>query len=522
VPRTPPQGTAGDMTETRGARVIRFIERHCLVPEGELVGRPMELAPFQKRFILEVYDNPHGTRRALLSMARKNAKTTLIAMLVLAHLIGPEAKQNSQIVSGGLTRGQAALVFDLAVKCVRLNPRLARLVHIVDSLKRMKGLALNTEYRALSAQAGAAHGLSPLVAILDEIGQIDGESSPFIEAITTAQGAYARPLLFGISTSARSDASMFSIWLDDAKRTRDPSIVVHEYRAADGCAVDDPTAWAAANPALGLFRDAGDLAKAAERAKRLPSEEAAFRNLYLNQRIALESLFIAPALWQGNDGAPELAVMRANSSAIGLDLSARGDLTAAVIAARDEETDGGAVHLLPFVFTPLGTIGERSRRDRAPYEQWARDGYMVAVPGDVIEYDYVAAYLARELEALGLEPAVVAFDRWRIKEFQRSAMDCGFAGSADWQAIPQTYSGMSPRLEAFESLLLQRRLRHGGHPLLTMAAANAVTKLDPAGNRILNKERGRRRIDPLVAAVMAAFAVYDGAGQAFDAEAWIA
>jgi phage terminase large subunit-like protein len=143
------------------------------------------------------------------------------------------------------------------------------------------------------------------------------------------------------------------------------------------------------------------------------------------------------------------------------------------------------------------------------------------VPGSTVEYDYVAGYLARELEALAIEPAVVAFDRWRIKDFQRAAVDTGFAGSADWQAIPQTYSGMSPRLEAFEALLLQRRIRHGGHPLLTMAAANAVTKIDPMGNRILNKERGRRRIDPLVAAVMGAFAVSDGADAAFDAKAWI-
>lgn len=507
--------------ETTGERVVRFITTHLRVPEGELVGQPVELAEFQRRFILDVYDNPRArTRRALLSMARKNAKTTLIAMLVLAHLVGPVALQNSQIVSGGLTRSQAALVFDLCVKMVRLNPRLVREVHIVDSLKRMKGLALNTEYRALSAQAGAAHGLSPVVAILDEIGQIDAESSPFVEAITTAQGAYAHPLLFGISTSARSDASMFSIWLDDAKRSGDPSIVCHEYRAPDGCELDDRAAWATSNPALGLFRSEADLAAAAERAKRLPSEEAAFRNLFLNQRIALESLFISPSLWKENAAAPELAVLRANTVAIGLDLSARADLTAAIVAARDEDGDG-TVHLLPFVFTPLGTIGERARRDRAPYEQWARDGFLVPVPGDVIEYDFVAGYLARELENLEIEPAVIAFDRWRIKDFQRSAVDVDFAGSADWQPIPQTFSGMSPRLEAFEALLLQKRIRHGAHPLLTMAAANAVVKLDPAGNRMLNKEKGRRRIDPLVGAVMAAFAVYDGAAQSFDEKAWI-
>jgi phage terminase large subunit-like protein len=508
---------------TRGQRVAAFIERHCKVPEGALVGQAVKLAPFQLRFIFDVYDNPApgGTLHAYLSMARKNAKTALICFLVLAHLIGPEATPNSQIVSGALSRKQASIIFDLAVKVIRLSPVLMRLVHLVPSLKTMIGLPCNTRYEALAAQAGAAHGLSPVVAILDEIGQIDAPSSPFVEAIVSAQGAHDRPLLFAISTSARSDDAMFSTWIDDAKRSGDPRIVVHEYRAPDNCEVTDRAAWAAANPAMGIFRSEADIARAADRASRLPSEEAAFRNLFLNQRVALESLFIPPTLWRENNAAPLLDVLRANRSAIGLDLSARGDLTAAVVAARIEDDDAGEVHLLPFVFTPSEGLGERSRRDRAPYEQWAKDGHMIAVPGNVIEYPYVAGWLAQELENLQIEPAVVAFDRWRIKEFQRAAVDVGFGGAAEWQAIPQTFQGLSPRIENFEALLLQRRIRHGGHPLLTMAAANAVTKLDPAGNRILNKERGRRRIDPLVAAVMAAHAVADGQAAAFDEKAWI-
>lgn len=42
---------------TRGERVIAFIERYCIVPEGELLGNPMRLDEFQKRFILAIYDN---------------------------------------------------------------------------------------------------------------------------------------------------------------------------------------------------------------------------------------------------------------------------------------------------------------------------------------------------------------------------------------------------------------------------------------------------------------------------------
>lgn len=98
--------------------VISFIHEFCRVPEGKLVGQKLKLEPFQKRFIREVYDNPKGTRRGILSIARKNGKSGLIAALVLAHLVGPVARLNAQIVSGARSREQAAVVFNLARKMV--------------------------------------------------------------------------------------------------------------------------------------------------------------------------------------------------------------------------------------------------------------------------------------------------------------------------------------------------------------------------------------------------------------------
>jgi phage terminase large subunit-like protein len=121
-------------------------------------------------------------------MARKNGKTGLIAAILLAHIAGPEAVQNSQIVSGAMSRDQAALVFNLAAKMIQLSPELAKLVRIVPSGKRLIGLARNVEYKALAADGSTAHGLSPVLAILDEVGQVKGPQSDFVDAITTAQG----------------------------------------------------------------------------------------------------------------------------------------------------------------------------------------------------------------------------------------------------------------------------------------------------------------------------------------------
>ena len=155
---------------TRGERVIQFIETYCLTPEGQHIGKPMKLEPFQKRFITEIYDNPYKTHTAYLSIARKNGKTGLIAAILLAHLAGPEAVQNSQIVSGARSKDQAAVVFDLARKMVEMSPKLSQVVRVQPSGKRLIGLNRNVLYRALAAEGKTAHGLSPILAILDEVG----------------------------------------------------------------------------------------------------------------------------------------------------------------------------------------------------------------------------------------------------------------------------------------------------------------------------------------------------------------
>ena len=136
---------------TRGEKVCQFIERYCLIPEGSKVGQPIKLLDFQRKFVLDVYDNPAGTSRAYLSVARKNGKSALIAAIVLAHLVGPEAKQNSQIISGARSRDQASLVFKLAEKMVRLSDELIKIVRIVPSQKSLVGLPCNVEYKAISA-----------------------------------------------------------------------------------------------------------------------------------------------------------------------------------------------------------------------------------------------------------------------------------------------------------------------------------------------------------------------------------
>jgi phage terminase large subunit-like protein len=477
---------------TTGEKVIAFIERYCRVPEGKLVGQPIKLEEFQKRFIREVYDNPKGTRLGILSIARKNGKSALIAGLALAHIVGPVARLNAQIVSGAQSRDQAALVFNLAWKMVQLSPELTKLVRVVPSGKRLIGLAMNTEYRALAAEGKTAHGLSPVVVILDELGQVRGPHDPFVEALETAQGAYDDGLQLVISTQAPTDADMLSVWIDTAIRNDEPHTVCHLYAADEDAGLGEPEQWAKANPALGAFRSQVELEQAAEKAARMPSFENSFRNLYLNQRVNMVSAFVSPGVWKAGNGAPgEFDGVVYG----GLDLSATTDLTALVLTSRRE----GLLYVRPYFWMPMESVHEAVRRDKAPYDVWVREGLLRTTPGKVIDYDFVARDIGEICS--GLSIAKIGFDRWRMDRMQQALARQGV--DLPLEEFGQGYKSMSPALDALESDLLQERVRHGGHPVLAMCAANAVAVNDPAGNRKLDKSKATGRIDGLVALAMA-------------------
>ncbi|MGW8422334.1 terminase large subunit [Comamonas sp. HJ-2] len=497
---------------TRAEKIIAFVEQFCLTPEGSQVGQPMRLAEFQKQFIRDVYDNPAGTRRAILSIARKNGKSGLIGALLLAHLVGPEAKQNSQIVSGAMSRDQASLVFSLACKMVQLSPRLSKIVRIVPSGKRLIGLPLNVEYKALAADGKTAHGLSPVLAILDEIGQIRGPQSDFVDAVTTSQGAHEAPLLIAISTQAASDADLLSQWIDDAQRSEDPRIVCRLYAASEGADLTDEAAWQAANPALDLFRSRDDLREQMAQAVRMPSMANMARNLLLNQRVSTDSPFVSPDVWKECAAEP---LPFDGPVYAGLDLSARTDLTALVLVGQVE----GVWQVQPFFWTPEQGIHDRGNRDRAPYAMWAQQGFLRTTPGATVDYSHVANDMLEILD--GLDVQAIAYDRWRITILRRELDMLGVElPLVEWG---QGFRDMAPALDALEAELLNGRIAHGGHPVLTMCAANATVVKDPTGARKLTKAKATGRIDGLQALAMAMGAAsrsdyaqpYEGAGFMF-------
>jgi phage terminase large subunit-like protein len=478
---------------TRGNRNIQWIESHCRIPEGKLVGQPVKLTRHQKKWVRSIYDTP--TRLFILSIPRKNAKTAISAMLLLLHTCGPEAKPNSQLFSAAQSRDQAGILFALAAKMVRMSPDLSAYVSIRDTAKQLYCEELGTLYRALSAEASTAYGLSPAFVVHDELGQVKGPRSELYDALETASAAQESPLSIVISTQAPTDGDLLSILIDDAKTKADPTIKVEVWSAPDDADPFCEKTVAAANPHYNDFMNRDEVLRQMESARRMPSREASFRNLILNQRIDMNSPFIARSVWESCAGEALEQAFIDGPVYLGLDLSARHDLTAAVAVAQYEKI----WYSKSIFFAPAQGIRDRSTRDRAPYDLWAERGHLIATPGASIDYSYVAEWLADFCHQYPVKE--IAFDRWRIDVLQAEVSRL----NVDLPLLPygQGFKDMAPALDTLETEMLNHRYIHGNNPVLTWCAANAISVSDPAGNRKLDKSKCSGRIDGLVALAMA-------------------
>lgn len=493
----------------RVKRIIRFVEK-LVVPSGKGEGKPFKLRKFQRKFIQDVYGSVdkggnRRVRRAILSLARKNGKTALIAALVLVHLVGPEAVRNGEIYSAANDRDQAGIVFKYAAQIVRADPELEAMIKVVDSTKTMVCYANGSIYRAVSAEAGTKYGLNPTVVIYDELAQ--AKNRELYDALDTSMAARSEPLYIIISTQSNDPQHILSQLIDDGLSGNDPTTVCHLYAVPDDAenVFESERLWKLANPALDDFRSLSEMKTAAKRAKRMPSFEAAFRNLYLNQRVDAESPMIPRAEWEGCKG--DLMIEHGEGVYFGLDLSGKVDLTALVGVSAGEKD-----RVKAWFWKPGETIKEHETRDRVPYRTWVTQEWIETTPGRAVNYDFVAERIARimqEYNVLG-----IAYDRWSIDDFlnacSRVGLDAYVDGKDDPRAgalrlVPwgQGFKDMAPAIDSMEVAILERRLIHDGNPVLRWNIGNAMSVSDPAGNRKLDKSKTRFRIDGAVALAMA-------------------
>ncbi len=484
------------------------------VTSGILAGTQLKLRPFQLKIIEGIYrvdsDGSRYVRQAVLSMPRKNGKTGLVAPIGLLHFCGPEAVDRGQVYSAAAERQQSGLMYAEMKAIIERVPELNKRIIVRDFTKQLEDAITGSVFFALSAEATTKHGYSPNCWIYDELAQ--AANRKLYDVLQTSTGAHKEPLSVVISTQSHDPNHIMSELVDyglrvNAGEIEDKAFYAAIYSAPEDADPWDERTWFDCNPALGDFRSLEEMRSSALQAQRMPAREPSFRLLYLNQRIQAEASLISKPEWTRCKSSTVPLIKPGEEIFLGLDLSATIDLTALVACSAN-----GGENLKSWFWKPGDEIAEHVRRDKVPYDLWVKEGWIEAPKGRAVEYGFVArriAEICQDYRVLGL-----AYDRWGMKNLKKELDAIGLKYYEDGKEKPvpgqlrlipwaQSYSDMSPAVNALEMSVLSDKLRHDGNPVLTFCVANAVVEMDAAGNRKLDKSATRYRIDGAVAAAMA-------------------
>lgn len=459
---------------TLGHDVCDWIERHCVYPSGEFMGKPFILLPWQREWIAELYrcDDRANLQYqwALLGVPKKNGKSSLIAALGLYHLLGDPDESDPWVVVAAASDKQADIVFNAAKRMCEHSPTLRDVTDRWRYEIRPKDGAGKLE--RVAASAGKLDGKNISFLILDELHEWNQENWTILTNGTVGR---RRAQIVQITTAGWDRESVCYAEYEkglriEAGEVHNPSYFFRWYGAPEKADHRDSSEWEDANPSFGTLVTEERL-----RDKLLNVPESEFRRYFLNQWVEAENLWLPPGAWDAcNIGPFELKPDL--PTYIGWDASTKYDSTALVMA----QQDGDKVRVQAKVWErPLDPNGN-------PIEEWAMPGAEIA------------AYL-RDLWRNVLKVKVVAFDPAFITWLAQELADEGLP----MFEFVQSDANMVPATQAVYELIVKGEIEHDGDPVLTrhVRAANAV--MSYRGGQRITKKNPRRKIDALVALLMA-------------------
>lgn len=464
---------------------------------GDFAGKPFVLEPWQSEYLDKLFntkrdDGLRQYRTSLLALPRKNGKSALSAAIGLYMLFCDDV--GAEVIVAAGDRSQAALLHTAAKQFVESSALSKRCKVYRNSIVLPER---NASMICISSEAGTKHGYNPSCVLVDEYHVFPDRE--LVDVLETGMGARSQPMTIYITTAGTDKRGpCYKDW-QRAEKIRDGILKDDTFLplifAADQDA--DPFAeetWQRANPNYGITLKPDYFHQMANRAKQSPSEEVVFRTLHLNQWLNSESRWIRHGAWEANGDPPRPTEGRV--AYCGIDLASTTDTTAFVAVWPD---DDGTYDVHCKVFIPEDTAEEASKRDRVPYLQWAKDGLVHLTEGDVCDYDAVRNYVLSFCERNSVR--AVAIDRYNATHLTTQLV----AEGVDVKPFGQGFLSMSAPSKLLETLIIGKRLRHGGNPVLAWQMSNVQIKIDDAGNIKPSKKNASStaRIDASVALIMA-------------------
>lgn len=441
-------------------------------------------------------DQMRRFRTAYFEVPRKNAKSTLTSAVGL-YLLACDGEHGAHVVSAANARHQAKLVLADAQHMARREGGFRAKFGVEVFAHVIAQPETGSKFEALSAEYSNLDGLNLHAALLDEVHAYSDRK--LWDVLETATGSRAQPLLWAITTAGDNRASccyeQHTHVIEILKGvTEDDTYFGMIFTVDDG---DDPfeeASWKKANPNYNVSVYPESIQAEAKRAVVMPSAQPAFMTKHLNIWVNASVAWLPVGAWDKcADEALDIEDFAGKQCFIGIDLALRSDLAALVVAFPPDGAGRDWWAVFGYYYLPEETV---NRGDNTHYQGWEARGRLIATPGPVTDFDYILANLA-DITA-----------RFAVIEIALDPCDAGpLINSIEKAGLPrpievrQTVTNLSPSMMELEALILSRKMKHDGDPVLAWMMSNVKAK--PVGDLLKpEKDAPEKKIDGVISLLM--------------------
>lgn len=434
-------------------------------------------------------------REAYIEVPRKNGKS-LVSAGVGLYMLAADGEQGAEVYSAATTRDQARIVFDDAKGMAERTPDMRTYLGVAILTHSITVAHTAGKFSPLAAEASTQDGLNVHCAIIDELHA--HKKRDLYDVIDTARGAREQSLLWLITTAGTDRSGICYERRTHITKVLD-RVIADETMFGIIYTIDekddpmDRTSWAKANPNWMTSVLPEDMEAAARKAAAMPSALNNFLTKRLNVWVNGESPWMDMRAWERcADGAlRDLQAFAGAKVWMGLDLAQKKDFAALAIVFEQD----GVWHVCTRLYLNELAVQESGN---AHLSGWARSGYVEVTDGEITDFDVIAEDLRTYCKLFDVQE--IAFD---------PALSMYFAGKLIEEGLPlveitQRALFFTPPLLQVENLVLEKKLRHDGNPVMTWMVSNLVVKVSKFNElRAPTKERPENKIDGPIAMLMA-------------------
>lgn len=486
----------------KAAKVCYFVEylRHT---KGPLARQRIRLEPWQIFILTTVFGwvAPDGARRfkdVYIEVPRGNGKSALSSAVGL-YMMAADGEYGAECYSFATTGDQARIVFDVARQMAMMSPDVKSALDLTIQKHSITQLSTGSVFCPKNSKDDSLDGLNTHFGCIDELHA--HRSRGLYDVIETSIGKRKQPMVWTITTAGFDTAgicyevrTIVTMILNQTVQVESQFGIIYTIDDGDDWTSDE--ALEKANPNWGVSVNPETLFSHREKALTLPSAANNFKTKYLNVWCSAKSAWMDMPAWKAaEDPYLNLDDFEGQPCFIGLDLSAKNDITAKVLIFPRVRLDGKKEFVIFHDFyLPIETI-EKSTNSQ--YRGWMDQGFIHATDGAMTDFNVIEEGIREDLSRFDVQ--AIAYDPWQATQLATRLSDDG----APMVEFRNTVQNMSDPMKSLEALVLDGRIRHPVNPAMTWMMGNVVAKLDAKDNIFPRKERYENKIDGPVALIYA-------------------